>query len=75
MIRPVDPVTVPISITGIELLALKKLSLVSHLLAEKIGGSAGQEQATLARTLDDVVRRIEISATQRREQPAETAHK
>lgn len=54
--------TVAISVTGIELLCLKKLSLVSHALAQKLGGSSGQEQATLAKTLDDVIRRIQLAA-------------
>ena len=58
----IDTATVAISITGVEIIALKKLSLVSHALAEKIGGPAGREQATLAQVLDDVVRRIELSA-------------
>lgn len=57
-----DTVTVTVSINGLELLALKKLSLVSHTLAQKLGGSAGREQKCLADTLDDVVRRIEIAA-------------
>jgi hypothetical protein len=56
----IDTATVTVSITGIEILALKKLSLVSHALADKIGGPAGREQSTLAKTLDDLVRQIEI---------------
>jgi len=62
MLGPIDTATVAISISGIEIMALSKLSLVSHALAEKIGGSAGLEQETLARTLDDVLRRIMIQA-------------
>lgn len=62
MLDPIDSRTVAITINGIELLCLKKLSLVSHLLADKIGGAAGREQVTLARTLDDVIRRIELAA-------------
>jgi hypothetical protein len=57
-----DTATVAISISGIEIIALKKLSLVSHALAEKIGGEAGREQTCLAKTLDDVIRRIELLA-------------
>ena len=57
-----DTATVTVSITGIEILALKKLSLVSHALAAKIGGPAGQEQTCLAKTLDDLLRQIEIKA-------------
>jgi hypothetical protein len=56
----VDTVKVEIDVQGIDLIALKKLSLVSHALAKKIGGMAGQEQATLASVLDDVIRQIEI---------------
>ena len=55
-----DTLTVTVSITGIEVLALKKLSLVSHALAGKIGGTAGLEQTTLAQCLDDLIRQIEI---------------
>lgn len=58
-----DTATVAISVTGIEILALKKLSLVSHALAQKIGGEASREQTTLAKTLDDVIRRLELAAT------------
>jgi hypothetical protein len=57
-----DTATVTVSISGIEILALKKLSIVSHALADKIGGSAGREQSTLAKTLDDLLRQIEIKA-------------
>jgi hypothetical protein len=57
-----DTHTVTVSISGIEILALKKLSLVSHALADKIGGSAGREQAVLVKTLDDLLRQIEIKA-------------
>ena len=53
---------VEIECSGIELVALKKLSLVSHALAQKIGGSAGEEQKCLATVLDDVIRQIEINA-------------
>lgn len=57
-----DTYTVTVSVMGIEILALKKLSLVSHALAETIGGSAGREQTTLAKTLDDLLRQIELKA-------------
>ena len=62
MLGAIDTATVAISISGIEIMALSKLSLVSHALAEKIGGNAGLEQETLAKTLDDVLRRIMIQA-------------
>lgn len=56
-----ETATVSISINGLEMLALKKLSLVSHALAEKIDGGAGREQKMLANTLDDVIRRIDLA--------------
>jgi len=60
--RLFDSATVAISVTGIEIVALKKLSLVSHALAQRIEGEAGREQECLAKTLDDVLRRIELAA-------------
>ena len=53
---------VTIEVQVIELLALKKLSLVSHALASKLDYQASQEQKCLASVLDDVIRRIEINA-------------
>lgn len=58
----IDTATVTVSVTGIEIVALKKLSLVSHALAQKIGGPAGREQTCLAEVLDSLVRQIEIAA-------------
>ncbi len=58
-----DNATVTISANRLELAALKKLSLVSHALASKLGDyRASEEQKTLAMTLDEIIRRIEISA-------------
>ena len=57
-----DSVKVAISVTGIDLLCLKKLSLVSHALADKMGGMAGREQLALAGVLDDTIRKIELAA-------------
>lgn len=57
----IDTYRATIEINGLELTALKKLSLVSHALASKIGGRAGDEQKTLATVLDDVIRRIELA--------------
>jgi hypothetical protein len=58
--------TVTIDVHGIEILALKKLSLVSHMLAEKIGGyRAKEEQKALATTLDDVIRKIELASARK----------
>jgi len=56
------PTSVEISVRGIDLVALKKLSLVSHALANKIGGTAGSEQKCLAGVLDDIIREIELGA-------------
>ena len=61
----IDKTEVKIEVRGIELIALKKLSLVSHALAKKIGGRAGEEQTCLATVLDDVIRQIELSAATR----------
>ncbi|WP_257164634.1 hypothetical protein [Bradyrhizobium sp. SRS-191] len=65
MIGLTDTVTVAISITGIDIVALKKLAIVSHALAGKIGGTAGLEQKALAGTLDDLLRQIEINTAGR----------
>ena len=57
----VDTYTVTISLRGIDMLALRKLALVSHALAEKINGyTAQQEQKVLASTLDDLIRQIDL---------------
>jgi hypothetical protein len=61
MLGALDTAYPIVKISGIELVALKKLSLVSHELASKLDHSAGQEQTTLATVLDDVIRRIEIA--------------
>ena len=59
----VAPTMVSIEMRGIELLALKKLSLVSHALAGMCSSPTNSlEQRTLAQTLDDVIRRIELAA-------------
>lgn len=63
MVHLLDNVTVAISANRLELAALKKLSLVSHALATKLGDyRAQEEQKTLAMTLDEIIRRIEIGA-------------
>lgn len=66
MLGIADEVVVTISILGIDIVALKKLSLVSHALADKIGGSAGEEQRVLAKVLDDTIRKIELAALVRK---------
>lgn len=63
MLGITNTATVTISVMGIELMALKKLSLISHALAKKISGyQAQQEQEALAQVLDDVIRKIELAA-------------
>jgi hypothetical protein len=59
----VDIYTITISVRGVDVLALKKLALVNHALAEKIDGyTAKEEQKMLVSVLDDLVRQIEINA-------------
>lgn len=65
MLGIVDTATVTISVTGIDIIALKKLSLVSHALAQKIGKQSGREQQALANVLDETIRKIEIAAVAR----------
>lgn len=60
--RLTDTATVTISVRGIELIALQKLALVSHVLAKRLDRGAGDELRTLATTLDDLLRRIQIEA-------------
>jgi hypothetical protein len=57
-----DKVTAQISLHVIDIVALRKLVLVSYALAGNLGGAAGQEQECLARVLDDVVRTLELAA-------------
>jgi hypothetical protein len=62
MLNIVDTASVTIEVRGIELVALKKLALVGHMLAEKLGTyTAREEQKALAQTLDDVIRKIELA--------------
>ena len=57
-----DARQVSIDVSGLEIFALKKLSLVSHALASKLSGfKAREEQRCLAGILDDVIRRIELA--------------
>lgn len=56
-----------IQIEHIEVVALRKLELVSKALATKLTGMAAKEQQCLAGVLGDVLDRIEIAAA--REQP------
>jgi hypothetical protein len=57
-----DATQVSIEVSGLEVFALKKLSLVSHALASKFDDfKSREEQKCLAGILDDVIRRIEIA--------------
>lgn len=50
-----------IEISQIELLALKKLAVISGALAKSISGQASVEQMALTRVLIEVVNRAEVS--------------
>ena len=65
MLGMTETITVTISITGIELLALKNLSMMSHALAHDMPGIAGQEQAARAKVLEDTIRKIEVAGARR----------
>ena len=56
----IEKVPVAVNVSGIELVALKKLSTISHALASKLGGRAADEQKTLVGVLDELVRQIEF---------------
>ena len=63
MLGPAHTAKVTIIVMGIDIIALKKLSLVSHALASRLGDEgAGKEQTSLANVLDEVIRKIEIAA-------------
>ena len=66
---PHAPAAPTFRIEPIELLALRKLLLVSRALAKKLGGMAGVEQNALAQCLADVLDRyeIEVAAHEHRE--------
>lgn len=57
-------------IEPIEILALRKLELVSKALATKLGGASGREQKCLADVLTDVLDRYEIEAARPTREPA-----
>ncbi len=56
----------PFHISPIELIALKKLSLVSKALATRLTGAAAREQDCLATVLREVIDRYEIEAAKKR---------
>lgn len=57
----IDKYPVTIEINGIELVALKKLSLANHALATRLQHSASQELKCLIDVLDDIIRQIDIN--------------
>lgn len=50
-----------VEISTIELLAMKKLAVISGALAKSLSGQASREQTALTRVLIDVVNRAELS--------------
>lgn len=58
-----------ISISKLEVLVLKKLTVINHALGKTIGGSAGQEQAALVTVLNDVVLRADADSQMRATAP------
>lgn len=54
-----DTTTRAISVTGIEVLALKKLAVICGALAESLPPSARSEQRSLTRVLVEVINRLE----------------
>ena len=60
-----DTATVAITVSGIDILALKKLAIVSHALAGQLSGNAANEQRKLVGVLDELIRKIESQAVNR----------
>lgn len=58
----VTPTSLRVEISGIELIALKKLALITHALATKFNLGAREEAECLAKVLDDVIRRFELAS-------------
>lgn len=52
---------IQVEVRGIDVLALKKLSLVSHALAGRLDYTARKEQEVLVQTLDDLIHQIELA--------------
>lgn len=59
MFEATDVTTRAVSVTGIEILALKKLAIISKALADSLPPSARVEQMALVRVLVDVTNRLE----------------
>lgn len=63
MIGMIETAKVSIEMRGIDIIALKKLSLVLHALAARLGDRlAAEEQKCLCGVLDDTIRKIELAA-------------
>ncbi len=63
-----------ITLTGVEILALKKLALINGVLAKALANRvAGDEQLALTRVLIDIVNRADLAAKskERRERAGE----
>jgi hypothetical protein len=50
-----------IEIDPLEVMVLKKLVLINHALAKQLSGSAGREQASLVRVLNDITLRADLA--------------
>ena len=59
MFEMTDTVTRAISVTGIEILALKKLAIISKAVADSLPPSAKSEQMALVRNLVSITNRLE----------------
>lgn len=62
MFEVTDVTTRAVSVTGIEILALKKLAIISKALADSLPPSARAEQISLVRVLVSVTNRLEGTA-------------
>lgn len=54
-----DTETRAVTVSGIEILALKKLAVICGALAKSLPGSAGAEQQSLTKVLVSVINRLE----------------
>lgn len=59
MFEMTDTVTRAVSVTGIEILALKKLAIISKAVADSLPVSAKAEQMALVRVLVSITNRLE----------------
>ena len=61
----IDRTTLTVSVNGLELEALRKLSTVCHALATKVDYRASEELKVLVGVLDDLTRQIAINGSAR----------